>query len=215
MMQKVGLLGGTFDPVHNGHLQLGDRVLENYNLDKILFIPASTPPHKNEAVSAVGHRLQMLKLAISGNRRFDYSEIEISRQKVSYTFDTIQELKSCGGTGVLYHFIIGYDALSEIETWYRWQDLLVVTNFIVAVRPGFSLKEIEQLLERNGFSPEDGGADRWIGEQTGNEILFLAGEIADISSTEIRSRIASRNPWADLVPPLVADYIITNRLYYK
>lgn len=214
-MQKIGLLGGTFDPVHNGHLQLGDRVLENYNLDKILFIPASTPPHKNEAVSAVGHRLQMLKLAISGNRRFDYSEIEISRQKVSYTFDTIQELKSCGGTGVLYHFIIGYDALSEIETWYRWQDLLVVTNFIVAVRPGFSLKEIEQLLERNGFSPEDGGVDRWIGEQTGNEILFLAGEIADISSTEIRSRIASRKPWADLVPPLVADYIISNRLYDK
>lgn len=214
-MQKIGLLGGTFDPVHNGHLQLGDRVLENYNLDKILFIPASTPPHKNEAVSAVGHRLQMLKLAISGNRRFDFSEIEISRQKVSYTFDTIQELKSCGGTGVLYHFIIGYDALSEIETWYRWQDLLVVTNFIVAVRPGFSLKEIEQLLERNGFSPEDGGADRWIGEQTGNEILFLAGEIADISSTEIRSRIASRKPWADLVPPLVADYIISNRLYDK
>ena len=214
-MQKIGLLGGTFDPVHNGHLQLGDRVLENYNLDKILFIPASTPPHKNEAVSAVGHRLQMLKLAISGNRRFDFSEIEISRQKVSYTFDTIQELKSCGGTGVLYHFIIGYDALSEIETWYRWQDLLVVTNFIVAVRPGFSLKEIEQLLERNGFSPEDGGADRWVGEQTGNEILFLAGEIADISSTEIRSRIASRKPWADLVPPLVADYIISNRLYDK
>lgn len=214
-MQKIGLLGGTFDPVHNGHLQLGDRVLENYNLDKILFIPASTPPHKNEAVSAVGHRLQMLKLAISGNRRFDFSEIEISRQKVSYTFDTIQELKSCGGTGVLYHFIIGYDALSEIETWYRWQDLLVVTNFIVAVRPGFSLKEIEQLLERNGFSPEDGGADRWIGDQTGNEILFLAGEIADISSTEIRSRIASKKPWADLVPPLVADYIISNRLYDK
>lgn len=214
-MQKIGLLGGTFDPVHNGHLQLGDRVLENYNLDKILFIPASTPPHKNEAVSAVGHRLQMLKLAISGNRRFDFSEIEISRQNVSYTFDTIQELKSSGGTGVLYHFIIGYDALSEIETWYRWQDLLVVTNFIVAVRPGFSLKEIEQLLERNGFSPEDGGADRWIGEQTGNEILFLAGEIADISSTEIRSRIASRKPWADLVPPLVADYIISNRLYDK
>lgn len=214
-MQKIGLLGGTFDPVHNGHLQLGDRVLENYNLDKILFIPASTPPHKNEAVSAVGHRLQMLKLAISGNRRFDYSEIEISRQKVSYTFDTIQELKSFRGTEVLYHFIIGYDALSEIETWYRWQDLLVVTNFIVAVRPGFSLKEIEQLLERNGFSPEDGGADRWIGEQTGNEILFLAGEIADISSTEIRSRIASRKPWADLVPPLVADYIISNRLYDK
>ncbi|MGI9535753.1 MAG: nicotinate-nucleotide adenylyltransferase [Desulfocapsaceae bacterium] len=215
-MQKIGLLGGTFDPVHNGHLQLGDRVLEKYPIDKILFIPAANPPHKNGAVVCdVGHRLQMLKLAIGDKHRFDLSEIEISRKKVSYTFDTLEEMKRSGGTGRLYHFIIGYDALSEIETWYRWQDLLVVTNFIVAVRPGFSLKQIEQLLERNGFFPEEGRDDRWIGKKTGNEILFLAGEIADISSTEIRTRIGSKKVWADLVPPGVADYIISNQLYYK
>ena len=215
-MQQIGLLGGTFDPIHNGHLQLGDRVLEKYHFDKILYIPAANPPHKDkEVVCDVEHRLQMLKLAISGNRRFDLSEIEISREKASYTFDTIQELKRYSGAGVLYHFIIGFDALSEIETWYRWQDLLVETNFIVAVRPGFSLKLIKQLLERNGFFPEEGRVDRWVGEQTGNEILFLAGEIADISSTEIRTRIETNEAWADLVPPEVADYIIHNRLYNK
>ena len=109
--------------------------------------------------------------------------------------------------------IIGYDALSEIETWYRWKDLLDTTNFIVAVRPGFSLKEIQQLLERNGFSPDKGNEERWIGEQYGNEILFLAGEIADISSTDIRFRIAADKAWSDLVPPDVADYIIRNNLY--
>jgi len=117
-MQKIGLLGGTFDPVHNGHLLLGERVLETYRFDKLLFIPAANPPHKNEAVVCdVGHRLQMLKLAIAGKRRFELSEIEISREKVSYTFDTIQELKRQNGGRVLYHFIIGFDALSEIETW--------------------------------------------------------------------------------------------------
>jgi len=215
-MQKIGLLGGTFDPVHKGHLQLANRVLDRYRFDKILFIPAANPPHKNEAVVCkVGHRLQMLRLAIAGNHRFDLSEIEISREKVSYTFDTIQELQRRSNDEVFYHFIIGFDVLSEIETWYRWQELLGVTNFIVAVRPGFSLKQMKQLLERNGFFPDDGGTDRWIGEQTGNEILFLADEIADVSSTEIRNRIGTKKQWTDFVPPEVADYIIHNRLYNK
>lgn len=214
-MQKIGLLGGTFDPIHNGHLQLGDRVLKEYHFDKILFIPAANPPHKNEAVvCAVEHRLQMLKLAIADNRRFDLSEIEISRERISYTFDTIKDLKRIAGSGICYHFIIGFDALSEIETWYRWQDLLGAIDFIVAVRPGFSLKQIKQLLERNGFFSDEGKAGRWIGGQTGNEILFMAGEIADISSTDIRTRIRTRKAWDDLVPPGVADYIIRNRLYF-
>lgn len=213
-MNRIGLLGGTFDPVHNGHLQLGEKVLEKYGLDKIIFIPAANPPHKNDAlVCEVGHRLEMLKLAIRDYQRFELSEIEISRTRTSYTFDTIQQLKRDSSSEVYYHFIIGFDALSEIETWYRWNDLLGATNFIVAVRPGFSLKQIHQLLERNGFSPQQGNKARWIGRQSGNEVLFLAGDIADVSSTDIRSRIGSNKDWAELVPPGVADYIIQNRLY--
>ncbi len=213
-MLKIGLLGGTFDPVHNGHLQLGNRVLKDFGFDKILFIPAAHPPHKNEAfVCDVSHRLKMLKLAIGGSHQFELSEIEISRKDVSYTYDTIQELKQDNHSRARYHFIIGFDALFEIETWYRWKDLLAATNFIVAVRPGFSLKQIRQLLERNGFVPDEGKTGRWIGHQSGNEILFLASEIADISSTDIRNRINARQPWEDFVPTGVADYIIRNRLY--
>jgi nicotinate-nucleotide adenylyltransferase len=165
------------------------------------------------AVGAVKHRLEMLVIAIEDNKRFEYSGIELSRDTASYTIDTIQQLKKDGGSRTLYHFIIGYDALTEIETWYRWKDLLGTTNFIVAVRPGFSLKQIQQLLERNGFFPEKGNEKRWIGEQNGNEVLFLADEIVDISSTDIRYRIAAGKEWSDLVPTGVADYIIRNRLY--
>ncbi len=213
-MQRIGLLGGTFDPVHNGHLQLGEKVLARYGLDKIVFIPAAHPPHKNGAVVGdVKHRLEMLKLAIDEIHRFELSRIEVSRDTASYTFDTIHQFKRDSSSRALYHFIIGYDALSEIETWYRWQDLLATTNFIVAVRPGFSLKEIQQLLERNGFSPDKWNEERWIGEQNGNEVLFLSDEIADISSTDIRFKITAEKAWSELVPPDVADYIIRNHLY--
>ena len=213
-MQKIGLLGGTFDPVHNGHLQLGEKVLETFGLDKIVFIPAAHPPHKNGAVIGdVGHRLEMLWLALGESQRFELSRIEVSRDTASYTFDTIHQLKHESADRVRYHFIIGYDALLEIETWYRWKDLLRTANFIVAVRPGYSLKEIQQLLERNGFSPEKGNETHWISGRHGNEVLFLTGEIVDISSTDIRSRIAADKAWSSLVPPSVADYITLHRLY--
>ena len=213
-MLRIGLLGGTFDPVHNGHLQLAQRVLADFGLDKIIFIPAAQPPHKNGTlVCDVVHRLQMLKLALSSQQGFELSDIEISRNEVSYTFDTVMQLDKQSGSAVRYHFIIGFDALAEIETWYRWNDLLSTTNFIVAVRPGFSLKHIERLLERNGFAPDNDNPNRWIGVQQGNEVLFLAGEITDISSTDVRRRIAAKEAWERLVPPGVAEYILRHRLY--
>ncbi len=213
-MKRIGLLGGTFDPVHNGHLQLGRSVLSRYGFDKVLFIPAACPPHKEDKdVGAIEHRLQMLRLAIADNSSFEISEIEINREKVSYTIDTIEELKQSGEDHGRYYFVIGFDAISEIESWHRWQKLLYSTNFIVAVRPGFSLKEIEQLLERNGFSRDRSRGDRWLCERSANEVLFLTGKIAAISSTDVRERIAAGLSWQMLVPPLVADYIIRERLY--
>ncbi|RZW14715.1 MAG: nicotinic acid mononucleotide adenylyltransferase, partial [Desulfobulbaceae bacterium] len=97
-MQNIGLLGGTFDPVHNGHLQLGEKVLEKFNLDKIVFIPAAHPPHKNGTVIVdVEHRLEMLRLAIGDMHRLELSRIEVSRDTASYTFDTIQQLSRDSG----------------------------------------------------------------------------------------------------------------------
>lgn len=213
-MERIGLLGGTFDPVHNGHLQLGRSVLDRCGFDKVLFIPAACPPHKDDKkVGAIEHRLQMLRLAIGTSRSFEISEIELNRDKISYTIDTIEALKKSGDHNSRYYFIIGFDAISEIESWHRWQELLYATNFIVAVRPGFSLKEIEQLLERNGFWHDPSRGERWFCKRSDNEILFLTGEIAAISSTDIRARIAAGQSWRSLVPPQVADYISRESLY--
>lgn len=213
-MNQIGLLGGTFDPVHNGHLQLAQIVLDSVGLDQVLFIPAAHPPHKNESiVSSSTHRLAMLRLALMGKTGMEISDIEMGRRGMSYTFDTLEELKQAARKRTQYHFIIGSDAIADIATWHRWQELLVSINFVVAVRPGFSLKEIEVLLGRNGFRPEKDSRKRWIHKQWGNEMFFLADETVDISSTDIRSRICSGRDWKHLVPEKVAGYIHDNHLY--
>jgi len=213
-MARVGLLGGTFDPVHNGHLQIASLVLEHCRLDTILFVPAAHPPHKDKhLVCDIDHRLNMLRRATKSDKQFQISEIETDRDSLSYTIDTVEKLKNTSGDDTVYYFILGFDALIEIETWHRWQDLLQTTNFIVAVRPGFSLKEVEQILTRNGFSSDQADNDRWVCEKFGNEVLFLGETIDDISSTTIRARIAADELWQGLVPSVVADYISRNNLY--
>ncbi len=215
-MAVVGLLGGTFDPIHNGHLQLASLVLNKYPINSILFIPAAHPPHKDEhRVCDIEHRLNMLRLATNNDQRFVVSEIETIRHSMSYTIDTIEELRKASTADTLHYFILGFDALSEIETWHRWQELLYRVNFIVAVRPGFSVKDGEELLERNGFHPDRGTDDRWFCERSGNEVLFLREETEDISSTTIRKRIAEGGSWRSLVPLEVADYITDNDLYFS
>lgn len=213
-MNKVGLLGGTFDPVHNGHLQLGKIVLDSIGLDRVLFIPAAHPPHKNEVnVSNSLHRLEMLRIALTDRDRMELSDIEMVRYGMSYTIDTLEELKRYGETRADFHFIIGSDAIADIETWYRWQELLVSVNFIVAVRPGFSVKEIETIIGRNGFVLENEKHDRWIHQRQGNEIMFLADKTIDISSTDIRDRISSGRNWRHMVPDQVGAYICAHHLY--
>ena len=211
---RIGLLGGTFDPIHIGHLQLADTVLSRYGFDKLLFIPSAHPPHKSEtSVSDITHRLAMLRLAVDQKEQVEISEVEIHRKKTSYTIDTIVQLQELYTPPVHFYFIIGFDAILEIETWFRYQDLLLATNFIVAVRPGFSLKHIEDLLKRNGFVPDREKTDRWLGNRLANEVLFLTSKIVDISSTDIRNKRAARQRWENLVAPGVRQYIIDNHLY--
>lgn len=213
-MERVGLLGGTFDPVHNGHLQLGRIVRDTIGLDRILFIPAASPPHKdNLQVSSSAHRLEMLEIALADCEAMEISDIEMVRRGMSYTIDTLEELKRSGQAGTQYFFVLGSDAMAEIETWYRWQELIVSVHFIVAVRPGFSVKEIETLIRRNGFAPEQSNYDRWFHQRHGNEIRFLADETVDISSTEIRKRIRAGTDLHNMVPRQVEAYIRANRLY--
>ena len=213
-MTDVGLLGGTFDPVHNGHLQLAEAVLSEYRLDNILFIPAGWPPHKNSSsITDAKHRLHMLRSAIQGKPRYSVSEIELCRPEPSYTIDTLKQLQERAGGDVNFHFIIGHDAFLEIETWSRWKTLLSCLCFIIAARPGYPIDGIEELLLRNNFKPETADRGVWIKTGTTNIVRILSKNIIDVSSTKIRMRIAQKQHWLDLVPEKVGYYIQDNNLY--
>lgn len=213
-MTDVGVLGGTFDPFHNGHLQLAEAVLNEFRLEHIIFVPAGNPPHKSNAtITEAKHRLQMLRFAVHGNDRYRVSQIEFSSAGPSYTFSTLQRLRDELADVVALHFIIGHDAFLELETWYRWKTLLARTPFIIARRPGYPIDGIEAFLSRYKYRPETPDNRIWKETSTGNIIRILSRNILDISSTGIRKRIAGNQEWRHLVPEKVAAYIVDNNLY--
>lgn len=198
-MQSIGIMGGTFNPVHIGHLIAAQEVLNKINMDKIIFIPTGNPPHKNkdDVLSALD-RYEMVKLAVRNNEGFDISDIEIKREGQTYTYDTLIELHNIY-YGILFYFIIGFDTLKEIDTWKNVNAVCSMTNFIVVNR-GNNSKEIrEEIL---------------IKEKRYGKKFFLV-EIPDIeiSSTDIRDRIRSNKSIKYLVTSEVEEYIKQKGLY--
>lgn len=189
-MSAVGIYGGTFDPIHNGHLQTAEEILIIRKLDKIIFIPCFISPHKTaQKLTPAKHRLEMVKLAIKSNSKFDYSDIEINREKISYSFETILELKK------FYYkieFIIGYDNMINFHKWKNPEIILQNAKILVLNR-----KEKKEKLEHN-FD---------------KEMIFLNNSLVDISSTEIRNRIKEGLPINNLVPESVKEYIYNFNLY--
>jgi len=193
---KIGILGGTFNPVHIGHLILAEEVREKLNLDKVIFVPTYLPPHKdNSDIASANARLDMVKIAIKGNRYFLASDIEIKRDGRSYTIDTLKEFKSIYPQDDLY-FIIGSDLLKYLDDWKDWDEIVKMVKFIVATRPGFPLEEISTYI-----------ASRHTGAST------VAIRAVDVSGFEIRKAIKENKSFRYLVPEGVFKYIDKKRLY--
>ncbi len=193
---KLCVFQGTFNPVHNAHIRAAEYVIEKLHYDKILFIPAFKPPHKdyNERFSI--HRLNMVKLAVRANPHFAVSDIEFQRQTKSYTYLTICELYNQLSIEGKIKFIIGTDAFKNIESWYKTDELKKLVDFIVFIREnGFNTREFDNLREK-GYSFE-----------------FMPLDFEDISSTEVRERIKSGKSVKGLIPPEVEEYIEENELY--
>lgn len=213
-MRTVGLLGGTFDPIHTGHLQLAEAVVARFALNQVLFMPAAVPPHKaDSSICAIEHRLEMVRRAIKPLPRCAVSDLEASPGPPSYTIDTLQTLRADSDGNTDYVFIVGGDAFLEIETWHRWSELLASTDFIVAVRRGYPFQELQAMLRHHGFCKHTETADGHYRGRGDTSVRVLDAPIDDISSTDIRRRIADNKPWRQLVPAPVADYIDEHRLY--
>jgi nicotinate-nucleotide adenylyltransferase len=211
-MQNIGLFGGTFDPVHKGHLAVAELAVNTISLDRLLFIPAADPPHKKQPGASYSHRVAMLELALArANREFQISLLEAERAAPSYTVDTLLELKKRLGLQNFY-FIIGADSLLELHLWYRYHHLLELTDFIVAARPGISMSAVQQAIDRlpGNFCP-DSSTTQWI-RTDGAKIYYLADIGKNVSSSSIRMQI-SLGQRPDTIIGEVFEYITANGLY--
>jgi nicotinate-nucleotide adenylyltransferase len=195
---KIGILGGTFNPIHIGHLILAEEVREKLKLDKVVFVPTYLPPHKdNSDIAPAKARMAMVKLAIRGNRYFLASDMEIRRDGRSYTIDTLKEFKKIYPQDELY-FIIGSDLLKYLDDWKDWDEIAKMVKFIVATRPGYPLEEISTYI-----------ASRETGAST------VAIRAVDVSGFEIRKAIKENRSFRYLVPEVVYKYIGKKNLYRK
>ncbi|MBN1662715.1 MAG: nicotinate-nucleotide adenylyltransferase [Deltaproteobacteria bacterium] len=212
---KWGLFGGTFDPIHIGHLRCAEEILEIFDLNRIIFVPATKPPHKLDAdITSFFHREQMIKLAIEENPSFSFSDVENQRKGVSYSVDTVDYFLQKYLDNLELYLILGQDAFHAIETWKDWQRLLTLCNIIVMTRPGYENKGLA------GIVPDDFAARfkyddkvRGLRGPTGHCIFFQGVTFLDISSSNIRQRAKEGKSIKYLIPGVVRHYISKNSLY--
>lgn len=200
-VRRIGLLGGTLDPIHCGHLDAAEAARTALELDEILVIPAHDPPHRRGDPHASSfHRFALVALAINDRAGYRASDLELRRDGPSYTALTLRDLRADGWQPSQMYFIIGADAFAEIATWYGYPAILDACHFAVIARPGTT---IEEALAR---TPD-------LATHIGRTIHLVHATTAAVSSTEIRARLAVGDSVDGLVPPAVARYIATHQLY--
>jgi nicotinate-nucleotide adenylyltransferase len=198
---RIGILGGTFDPPHVGHLWLATMAADAMALDRVLFMPAAQPPHKRgRSVSPIVDRLLMTRLAIGGNDLFELSTLEVGRAGPSYTVDSVEELLRTYDDAALFLVMAG-DSLAQIDTWHEPDRLLSLLEWVVGPRPGTPAPEPEQLRQRFGAAA--------------SRIHLLDGPSLDVSATDIRQRVAAGRTIRYLVPQAVEELIIERELYRR
>ena len=207
----VGVFGGTFNPVHYGHLRSGLELVERLHLERLHLMPCAVPPHREAPSCSAEHRSAMVALAVAGEPHLVCDPRELRRNGHSYTYDSLVELRAELGEGHSLCLVMGYDAVLSLDTWYRWQELLLLAHIVVLARPGWRL-------------PGEGAVASWLAAHRVRDRDILrqhpAGSVLveelrplAISSTEIRELLAAGRSARYLLPEPVLDYIESNRLY--
>ena len=211
----VGILGGTFDPIHYGHLRLAEEMLELANLQQIRFIPAGTPPHRDPPQVSAQHRSAMVQLAIADQPAFVLDGREANRTTPCYTVDTLRELRAELGATQPLCLLMGGDAFLHLHTWHEWERLFKLAHIVVGSRPGFTLGDRIHAATpalRRHYQHRLCAADA-LSHQPSGGIAELAIPELEISATLIRSRVAENRSIRYLLPNAVADYIHQHHLY--
>jgi len=212
----VGIFGGTFDPIHYGHLRVAEEIVETVGLHKMHFIPAGVPWLRHTPIASPQQRAEIVRIAIQGNPRFVLDEREIYRTGVSYSVDSLRELKQELGKKVILCFVTGADAFIKLVEWNSWRDLFNLCHFIVAARPGHVLTSNHDVLPKE---LKEECSQRWVSSvdslrsATSGLISVAPTTMLDISATTIRARIAAGESVRYLIPDAALGYIAASQLY--
>jgi nicotinate-nucleotide adenylyltransferase len=209
---RIGLLGGTFDPIHFGHLDAANAARRALSLDRVLLIPSCDPPHRPLDPMASGfHRFALVSLAIQGDEALRASDMELQRTGPSYTADTLRALSRQGWKPSQLFFILGTDAFAEIAAWREFPEVLDAANFAVISRPGTTLDAAAARTPAVRDRLRHAGEDTFAGPST--SIFLVEARTRDVSSSAIRARLAAGASIDDLVPAAVARHIVAHHLY--
>jgi nicotinate-nucleotide adenylyltransferase len=212
---RIGLFGGTFDPIHWGHLRSAEEVREAFMMERVLFVPTAEPPHKRgQTTTPAHHRLAMVRLAVAKNPRFKVSTVEIRRAGVSYSIDTVRYFAKTGTTTSSLFFILGLDAFRDIETWKDYAELFSLCNFIVTSRPGSRDSDPlngTSVAVRRLFCYDF--QQKMYRHESGTSLHFLQLTDFAVSASAIREKVREGKSIRYLVPPAVEAYIIKRGLY--
>ena len=220
MSSRIGLLGGTFNPIHNAHLAIARQAREMLELDRVVMIPSGDPPHKpSNGLASAKDRYEMVRLALASDPHLAISDVEVRRSGKSYSIDTVRLLQQEYGNETRLHFLIGLDAFLEFETWREPETLLTLCSFVVLSRPGLSFQALSTLpliprLPQASLMDLDQGRtvrlDVPIGLQS---LICLRVAPSTVSASDIRARIARGASTANLLPPAVESYILQHHIY--
>jgi len=212
----IGIFGGTFDPIHHGHLRLAQEALEQCSLSAIRFIPSGTPPHRAAPLATAEQRLHMVRLAIQGQSGFELDEREVHRSDKCYSVDTLGALRAELGAAQPLCLLLGSDAFMQLHTWHQWQRLFELTHIIVMQRPGRpvgnAMAQADEDLRRQ-YQSRLAPSSRLLHDSPGGHVVVLDMPQLDISATDIRSRVVQHKNLRYLLPDAVAHYIQINQLY--
>ncbi len=200
-MTAIGIMGGTFDPIHYGHLRAAEEVLQGFELERIVFVPSGRPPHKSTSeITSFEHRYQMTILATQNHPRFEVSRMEIERPGPSFTVNSLREFRKVYGKSANLYFITGLDAILEISTWSGYKEIFDYADFIAVTRPGYNIEALSTL-------------ESILGQDCYAKVHPFPVTLLAIASRDIRKSVVEGKSPRYLVPDPVLEYIVTNRLY--